>query len=73
MIEMEESFGLSLLANGQIRLHMKDDSVYCHLDDTSFGEKYSKDFRLVFEESWYLCRLRYYGVSKKPTNLPYYA
>jgi hypothetical protein len=39
---------LSLLANGQIKLHLKDDSVYCRLDDTIFGEKYSKDFRLVF-------------------------
>jgi hypothetical protein len=48
MTEKEESFDLSLLANGQIKLHLKDNSVYCRLDDTIFGEKYSKDFRLVF-------------------------
>jgi hypothetical protein len=41
---MEESFDLSLFANGQSKLYMKNDSVYCHLDDTIFGEKVQQGF-----------------------------
>ena len=45
---MEECFHYTSLANGQIKLYMKNDSTYCHLDDITFDETYSKDFRLVF-------------------------